>query len=347
VFLAGEYYQRTADRLTIEKIWPNILLALRWMDVYGDQDQDGFVEYYRQSSDGLIQQGWKDSYDSVFHADGSLAEGPIALCEVQGYVYAAKRHAAELAKVLGHSELAADLKEQALRLRKKFLKTFWSPELKTYFLALDGKKKPCQVRTSNAGHALFAGIADPRHARQIVQALVADDFFTGWGIRTVAAGEARYNPMSYHNGSVWPHDNAMIAYGCSKYSHQPAILKILEGMFHLSNYVEQYRLPELFCGFVRRQDEAPTAYPVACSPQAWAAGAAFLLLQSALGLSIDATKQEIRFDRALLPEFLQQVQIVNLAVGKARIDISLERHEHTVGVNVTRKKGNVQVIAVK
>jgi glycogen debranching enzyme len=177
--------------------------------------------------------------------------------------------------------------------------------------------------------------------------LVADDFFTGWGIRTVAAGEARYNPMSYHNGSVWPHDNAMIAYGCSKYSHQPAILKILEGMFHLSNYVEQYRLPELFCGFVRRQDEAPTAYPVACSPQAWAAGAAFLLLQSALGLSIDATKQEIRFDRALLPEFLQQVQIVNLAVGKARIDISLERHEHTVGVNVTRKKGNVQVIAVK
>jgi glycogen debranching enzyme len=347
VFLAGEYYKRTADRALIQKIWPNIQLALRWMDVYGDPDQDGFVEYYRKSSEGLIQQGWKDSFDSVFHSDGTLAEGPIALCEVQGYVYAAKLHAAELASLLGHAELAADLKTQASTLRKKFLKTFWSPKLRTYVLALDGNKIPCDVRTSNAGHALFTNIADSRHARQLMQGLLSEDFFTGWGVRTVAAGEARYNPMSYHNGSVWPHDNAMIAYGCSKYFNQQAVSRILQGMFHLSHFVDERRLPELFCGFVRRPDEGPTAYPVACSPQSWAAGAAFLLLQSALGLSIDATKQEIRFTQALLPEFLPHVKILNLAVGKARIDIELERHEHTVGVNVTRKKGNVSVVAVK
>jgi glycogen debranching enzyme len=347
VFLAGEYYRRTADRALIQKIWPNIQLALRWMDIYGDPDQDGFVEYHRKSSEGLIQQGWKDSFDSVFHSDGTLAEGPIALCEVQGYVYAAKLHAAGLASLLGDEDFAEDLKLQAARLRKKFLKTFWSLKLKTYILALDGNKNPCEVRTSNAGHALFSNIADSRHARQLMHGLLSEDFFTGWGIRTVAAGEARYNPMSYHNGSVWPHDNAMIAYGCSKYLNQRAVLKVLEGLFHLSNFVDQYRLPELFCGFVRRPDEGPTAYPVACSPQAWAAGAAYLLLQSALGLSIDATKQEVRFTQALLPEFLQQVKISNLAVGKGRIDVELERHEHTVGVNVTRKKGNDSVVAVK
>lgn len=347
VVLAGEYYRRTADKSLIERIWPNILAALRWMDTYGDQDQDGFVEYYRRSADGLIQQGWKDSVDSVFHADGSLAKGPIALCEVQAYVYSAKQNAAELAVLLGHQELAAELMAQAARLRENFLKTFWSPKLKSYVLALDGQKAPCEVRTSNAGHALFSQISDSRHARELGQTLLSDDFFSGWGIRTVAAGESRYNPMSYHNGSVWPHDNAMIASGFSKYMNKGAVLRIFRGMFDLSYFVEQHRLPELFCGFLRRPEEAPTNYPVACSPQSWAAGAIFLLLQASLGLSIDATKQEVRFLQPALPEFLQKVQISNLRVGRARIDLSLERHEYTVGVNVLRKKGNVQVVAVK
>ena len=347
VFLAGEYYQRTGDLQLIEGIWPNILAALRWMDKYGDQDGDGFVEYYRRSADGLIQQGWKDSYDSVFHADGRLAEGPIALCEVQGYVYSAKKHAADLAVAMGDEKLASELHMEAAKLRSRFLSKFWSPQLKSYILALDGEKRPCEVRTSNAAHALFSQIADARHARQLMKGIFSPEMFSGWGIRTVATGELRYNPMSYHNGSVWPHDNALIAYGCSRYGNQQAVSKILRGMFDLSYFVDQHRLPELFCGFVKRPDEAPTAYPVACSPQAWASGAVFLLLQSALGLSINALKQELRFCEPVLPDYLQQVRINNLHVGKGVVDVLLIRHEHAVGVNVLKKKGNVQVIAVK
>jgi glycogen debranching enzyme len=347
VILAGEYYRRTADSAFIAKIWPSIELALQWIDTYGDQDRDGFVEYARKSSAGLVQQGWKDSHDSIFHEDGRLAEGPIALCEVQAYVYSAKQHAADLALLFGHQDRSEQLKSQAARLRKKFLKSFWSQKLKTYVLALDGDKKPCEVRSSNAGHALFSRIADLRHARQLIRSLLSDDFFSGWGIRTVAAGESRYNPMSYHNGSVWPHDNAMIAQGLSLYNDQDGVLKILRGMFDLSYFEDHHRLPELLCGFDRRPEEGPTAYPVACAPQAWAAGSVFLLLQACLGLSIDATRQEILFSQPILPDFLQNVRILNLRVGNARIDIQLERHEHTVGVNVLRKSGKVHVVAVK
>jgi glycogen debranching enzyme len=347
VFLAGEYYRRTADRELIERIWPNIELALSWIENYGDQDQDGFVEYYRRSSDGLIQQGWKDSYDSVFHDDGTLAQGPIAICEVQGYVYSAWQNAAELADMMGNQKLSALLRSKAADFRSRFQKKFWSPRLKTYVLALDGEKRPCEVRTSNAGHTLFSGIADTRHAHRVMGSLFSAQMFSGWGIRTVGAGEARYNPMSYHNGSIWPHDNALIAQGCARYGNKTGVLRILRGLFDLSYFVDQHRLPELFCGFTRRPDEAPTAYPVACSPQAWAAGAVFLLLHAALGVYVDATKQELRFYQPVLPEYLHLIRISQLRVGKGSVDIELIRHEHTVSVNVLRKKGNVQIVAVK
>src|SRR5262249_3990086 len=207
VVLAGAYFERTGDREFLARIWPHVTRALGWIDVYGDRDGDGFVEYARRSSKGLVQQGWKDSQDSVFHADGTLAEPPIALCEVQAYVYDARRRAATMAAALGEGSLAAVLRESAERLRQTFEDRFWCEGESMYALALDGQKRPCRVRTSNAGHALFGGIASPERARRVAEYLAGPEMFSGWGIRTVSPVEERYNPMSYHNGSIWPHDN--------------------------------------------------------------------------------------------------------------------------------------------
>src|SRR5580704_16561485 len=231
VLLAGAYYERTADRAFIESLWPHIEAALGWIDKYGDPDGDGFIEYHRQASDGLVHQGWKDSDDSVFHADGTLAEGPIALCEVQGYVYAAWRAGSALAALLGQPHRAAELAHRAEKLREQFNRAFWCEDIGTYAIALDGRKHPCKVRTSNAGQCLFTGIADPQHAQHLARTLLAPESFSGWGVRTVASTERRYNPMSYHNGSIWPHDNALIAYGLSRYGHQERALRILTGLF--------------------------------------------------------------------------------------------------------------------
>lgn len=347
VVLAGAYYERTGDRSFVDSIWPNIELALEWIDAYGDLDDDGFVEYVRRSPRGLLHQGWKDSKDSVFHSDGSLAEGPIAPCEVQGYVYGAKRRAAELASVLGREGRAEKLLRQSQVLQERFEEAFWCEKLSTYALALDGSKRPCRVKTSNAGHCLFAGIADQKHARRTARTLLDEDSFSGWGVRTVAASEVRYNPMSYHNGSVWPHDNALIAYGLARYGFKEMALKILTGIFDSTLFLDLHRLPELFCGFRRRRGEGPTLYPLACAPQSWSIASVFLLLQSCLGLSIDGPKAQVRFSHPVLPEFLQKVQIKNLEVGKASVDLSLERHERDVGINITRKEGRVNVEVVK
>jgi glycogen debranching enzyme len=347
VILAGAYYERTADLPLIRKIWPNIELALSWIDTYGDLDQDGFVEYKRHSPKGLVHQGWKDSHDSVMHAGGAPAEGPIAICEMQGYVYAARLAAAQLAHALDQPQIAQKLTQQAEKLHEQFEQAFWCEEISTYALALDGRKRPCQVRASNAGHALFSGIASPHHARRAASTLTNADAFSGWGIRTLAATESAFNPMSYHNGSVWPHDNALIASGFARYGFQDLVLRVLSGLFDASLFAELHRLPELFCGFHRRPGEGPTLYPVACAPQSWAAASVFLLLQSALGLSIDARKGRIFFTHSLLPQFLQHIQITNLRVGDAAVDLSLTRHPRDVGINVKRKEGNVEVVAIK
>jgi glycogen debranching enzyme len=347
VMLAGAYDERTADRAFVESIWPNVERALRWIDEYGDPDGDGFVEYHRRSADGLVQQGWKDSHDSVFHADGSTADGPIALCEVQGYVYAARRAAAGLAVRLGHPARAAELERQAEDLRERFERAFWCDDLGTYALALDGQKRPCRVRSSNPGHCLYAGIAAPDRALRTAGTLLADRSFSGWGVRTVAEGEARYNPMSYHNGSVWPHDNALIGAGMSRYRLKEAVLKVFTGLFDASLFVELRRLPELFCGFGRRTGEGPTLYPVACSPQAWASGAAFLLLQSCLGLRIQAAEGRVHLDIPLLPDWLNEVYIRKLRVGDGSIDVRLHRHGGDVGVNILDRYGKVEVVILK
>jgi glycogen debranching enzyme len=347
VILAGAHYTRTDDREFLERIWPNIEAALDWIDRYGDPDGDGFIDYIRQTPSGLAQQGWKDSQDSVFHADGPLAQPPIALCEVQAYVHLAWLRAAELSTVRGDADRARALTAKAEALFVRFNETFWDEALGTYVLAIDAAKAPCRVRGSNAGHCLFGRIATPARAAATARALTEADMFSGWGVRTVSSTAARYNPMSYHNGSVWPHDNAIVANGCAEYGLTHAAMAIFRGMFDLSLFVEQHRLPELICGFLRRPGEGPTLYPVACAPQAWAAGALFLLLQSTLGLSVDAPRQRVIFNRAMLPDFLPWVRVTGLRVGKATIDLRLERHRHDVGIEVLRRSGPIDVVAVK
>ncbi|KAI3597208.1 hypothetical protein D8I24_6874 (plasmid) [Cupriavidus necator H850] len=343
VVLAGTYFLRTGDLAFLRSIWPCVERALDWIDRYGDVDGDGFVEYQRKSKNGLLHQGWKDSEDAIFHRDGTRAQGPIALAEVQGYVYLARQHAAELALALDQAERAATLRQQASRLRERFEHAFWSKEIGTYAIALDGLKQPCLVCSSNAGQVLWSGIAGPRHARRAGETLLAPSSFSGWGVRTIAESEARYNPMSYHNGSVWPHDNALIATGLSRYGMKDKALAILAALFDASLFMELHRLPELYCGFVRRPSEGPTLYPVACSPQAWASASVFYLLQACLGLSFDALGRRICFDHPLLPPFLDRVEICRLRVAEAVIDLAFERHAHDVGVNVLRKQGDLEV----
>ena len=347
VMLAGAYFERTGDRELIDTIWPNVEQALAWIDGPGDPDGDGFVEYSRCTPRGLVNQGWKDSHDAISHADGTLAEQPIALAEVQGYVYAAKRAAARLAVVRGDVDRSRELARQARELRTRFARAFWLPDLGTYALALDGAKAPCRVRASNAGHLLYTGIAAGEHAAVLAATLLGPDVFSGWGVRTLGTSEVRYNPMSYHNGSVWPHDNALIAAGLARYGFKEAALAIVRGLFDASLFVDLHRLPELFCGFPRRPGEGPTLYPVACSPQSWAVGAVFLLLQACLGLSIRTAEKQIRFTKPTLPEFLREVQLHGLTVGSASADIVLRRHPHDVGVDVLRRSGEVEIVIVK
>jgi len=347
VVLAAAYYQRTGDLGFLREIWPHIDAALHWIDEYGDIDRDGFVEYARQNEKGLLQQGWKDSQDSVFHANGAIAKGPVALCEVQSYVYAAKSGIATVAEDLGKTELAAELRKQAEELRRQFTSAFWCDELSTFALALDGDKKQCRARSSNAGHCLFSGIASPAHARSVAETLFSPAFFSGWGVRTIAAGEKRYNPMSYHNGSVWPHDNALIAYGLAAAPGKDLALKILSGLLDLSLFVDMHRLPELICGFPRRPGKGPTLYPVACSPQAWAAGAVFMALQACLGLSIDAKESRVYLKYASLPEALQRVRIRGLQVGSASLDLAIERHAQSVSVDILHRSGTVELVTLK
>ena len=344
VMLTGLYVQRTGDMATLMELWPAIEAALRWIDSSGDQDRDGFIEYQRMTDRGLANQGWKDSHDAVYHADGRLAAGPIALCEVQGYVYAAKRLAAVCARRLGQQHRAHALEAEAEDLAERFEDAFWCADLDTYALALDGNKEPCRVRTSNAGQLLFTGIARSDRALKLSRGLLTPQFFSGWGIRTLSSAERRYNPMSYHNGSIWPHDNALIAHGLDRYGLKDAAAQVLTGMFQAAAYMELRRLPELFCGFQRRRGRGPTLYPVACSPQAWASGAPFLMLQACLGLEFDTDSQEIRLRHPRLPEFLDEIALSNLTLGNASVDLVIRREiDNDVSVRVSRMSGSVRV----
>ncbi|MEX2217440.1 MAG: glycogen debranching N-terminal domain-containing protein [Phycisphaerales bacterium] len=347
VALAGMYWGATGDRALCGRLWAHVERALSWIDRSGDLDGDGFVEYQCKARGGLSNQGWKDSHDAVFHADGSPAEPPIALCEVQGYVYDAKSRAAVLARALGHVERADELEHQARILRGRFHEFFWCEGIGTYALALDGHKRQCCIRTSNAGHALFTGIADAGVAGRVAAGLMDEPMFSGWGVRTVGEGEARYNPMAYHNGSVWPHDNSLIAMGMSRYGHNEHALRLLRSFLEASTYVDLQRLPELFCGFGRRSGSGPTQYPVACSPQAWAAGSVFMLLAAALGLTVDGARGVVRVNRPLLPPSVRWLRVTGLRVGAGELDLEFLREAEDVSVVVRRRAGGARVIVEK
>src|SRR5580700_1237458 len=346
VLLAGLYLERTGDIETIKALWPSIEAALGWIAGPGDPDGDGFVEYMRATDQGLANQGWKDSNDAIFHADGRLAEGEIALAEVQGYVYAAKRMAASCARRIGRYDQATKLEAEAAAFAEKFQAAFWCPEIGTYALALDGAKKRCAVRASNAGQLLFTGIADPERAKLVGRELLRPHFFSGWGIRTVASGEARFNPMSYHNGSIWPHDNALIALGFARYGLKQSVERLFAGLFSAATYMEYRRLPELFCGFPRQHGHGPTLYPVACSPQAWASATPFTLLEASLGLEFDPFAKEIRLCNPRLPAFLEEVTLRNLQLGSSRVDLRVRRHNGNVSLDTLRVEGGIRVSVV-
>ena len=343
VMLAGAYLARTDDLATIDQLWPNIERALEWIQRYGDRDGDGFVEYARRAENGLANQGWKDSQDSIFHRDGSLATGPIALCEVQAYTWAAFRAAAGICERLGMAQRSSQFALDADKLAQRFDEVFWDDDLKTYVLALDGTKAACRVRSSNAGHALTCGIVFQNRAGDLVNQLMGNRSFSGWGIRTISDNEVRYNPMSYHNGSVWPHDNALIAAGLARYGFTSEAAKIFEGLFAAASQIDLRRLPELFCGFARQRGQSPTFYPVACSPQAWAATSLVSLLQSCLGLSFRPEKREIRFDHPQLPNSLDEVILRRLAIPSGQVDVAIARNGGEVAVSVLRRSGDVRI----
>lgn len=331
VALAGAYLQRTDDVALMGELWPALKAAADWIERYGDSNGDGLVDYQRGAETGLANQGWKDSEDSVFHTDGRMPGGPIALVEVQAYAYAAFEAMARIAARLGEAGGEAwTAKAEAVRARVEA--RFWMEDQGFYGLAIDGEGRLCAPLASNAGHVLFAGLAAPARAARVAQRLLSPAFDTGWGLRTLAAGAARYNPMSYHDGSVWPHDTSIAVAGMARYGERAGVAKVAGDVFQAAQAFD-LRLPELFCGFERRAGEPPIAYPVACMPQAWAAGSAFMLLQACLGLSIDAARREVRLVRPVLPAGVDGLAIDDLEVGGARIGLRLQRLDGAVAVN--------------
>lgn len=343
VMLAGAYLDRTGDVGTLSHLWPHITRAIDWIERFGDRDGDGFVEYGRKNKDGLANQGWKDSHDSIFHADGTLAEGPIALCEVQAYVYAARRAAAVIGRRLGQTAYAAHQDTRADALRVSFNLKFWNDDIGTYVIALDGKKKQCVVRSSNAGHVLLTDMVPGERLDKVVQNLMNRKSFSGWGIRTIPEGEARYNPMAYHNGSVWPHDNALIAMGFVKHGLRKEAALIFSGLSDAALHTDLRRLPELFCGFTRSQAEGPVRYPVACSPQAWAAATLPALVQAVMGLRYDPDNVAVEFVRPVLPEAIHSLKLFNLAVGGEWLTVRIVRAGDEVAINVVERSASIQM----
>jgi glycogen debranching enzyme len=349
--LAGDYLCRSDDQDFVASLLPELEAAMAWIHRAEASSFDGFLRYLRVAENGLRNQGWKDSDDSIHHADGRLAEGSIALCEVQAYAYGARRSLASILHRLGRPTEAEGLLEEAAALRHRFHQAFWTPSIDSYALALDGEGRPCQVRTSNAGHCLWTGIATTEAAAAVARQLMAPTSFNGWGIRTLDERESRYNPMSYHNGSVWPHDNALIGMGLARYGHRSEALQILTGLFETASAVPMFQLPELFCGFPRREEEGPTFYPVACSPQAWASASVFGLLEAITGMAIErehgSSRVQVRLHNPCLPRGLNLLDINGLRLGEEEINLQFHRSDHDVGVLVRGRTPGVDVLIMK
>ena len=343
LILFAATYDWTGDRGLVDRLWPNALRALDWIDRYGDRDGDGFIEYERRTPRGLVNQGWKDSSDGIRDRQGRLAPTPIALAEVQGYVFDAKTRLAGLARMRGDEDLARRLVADAETLRRRFEDSFWSDEQGFYAMALDGEKRQANAIASNAGHCLWSGIASPDRARRVVDRLMAPDMFSGWGIRTYASGQPGYNPIGYHSGTVWPHDVSLIAAGFKRYGRHEDANRLVGRIFEAAQHFEDFRLPELFCGFDRDHSPVPVPYPVACSPQAWAAGSLFLFIETMLGLRPHADRRELELERPELPDWLQKVTISNLRVGDSAVDLLFHRWRGGTSAEVLRKSRDLDV----
>lgn len=331
LMLAGAYARRTGDDGLIDALWPNLLAAMHWIDERGDRTGDGLIDYARARDTGLRNQGWKDSEDSIFHADGRMPDGPIALVEVQGYVYAARRAMADLADRRGEHGLAERWRSLAEHVRAAVESRYWMHDRGFYAIALDGGGDPCRVLASNGGQLLFTGLPSAERADRVIDTLLSSIFNDGWGIRTLAYGEAHYNPMSYHNGSVWPHDTALCAAGMARYGHRQAVAQLLGELFDAARSFGA-RLPELYCGFGRRTGEPVVGYPVACLPQAWSSGSVFMMLQACLGISINAWNDSVEIERPELPSSVERLVVRNLEVRADRVSLLFERVGDRVAV---------------
>jgi glycogen debranching enzyme len=343
LWLLGRCIATTGDLELAERLWPSAERALEWIERWGDRDGDGYVEYLRETPRGLANQGWKDSSDAISHVNGELARPPIALAEVQGYVYAAYSTIAEVARRLGREGVAASLEERAGLLKQAFARDFWLERERTVALAIDADKQPCRVVASNAAHCLAANLLDGDRAAAVGERLMSDDMFSGWGVRTLSAAERRYNPMSYHNGSVWPHDNAFAATGLARHGNRPAAQRILQGLFDAAVHLGVRSLPELFCGFPREQRLGPAPYPVACNPQAWSAASIFAILQAILGLQVLGFEQRVVLDSPAIPQWLESVTIEHLKVGDGAVSFRLKRLAAGAAVEVLEKRGSLSV----
>ena len=329
------YVRWTNDMEFLRRYWPHALAAARWMRDYGDSDGDTFLEYTKMSDKGLVNQGWKDSWDAVAHENGRLADPPIALSEVQAYAWSAYRSAAALALRMGETEEAALWEQAADRLRANFLARFWWEQEQVFYIALDGQKQPVRTVTSNSGQCLWTGIVPDEWASVMVERLMRPDMYTQWGIRTLSQHAASYNPMSYHNGSVWPHDTALVGAGFARYNHKAEAGQLLGNLFGVSLYYPGSRLPELFCGFTRAAGYGPTRYPVACAPQSWAAGAPFLLLSSVLGFEPEAERQRLTLRDPQLPDWMHSLDLGDLRLGQQNLHMRFERSERGTSVILT------------
>jgi len=343
LILLGATYDWTGDLALVDRLWPNALAALRWIDEWGDRDGDGFVEYERRSPRGLLNQGWKDSGDAIRDRNGRQMVAPIALAEVQGYVFDAKRRMAALARIRSEDALAARLEADAEKLRARFEEAFWVEDQRYYAMALDGEKRQADAIGSNAGQCLWSGIVSPQRARDVADRLLGPSLFSGWGIRTYGAGQPGYTPFGYHTGTVWPHDNSIAAAGLKRYGFQDDPNRLVSNVFEAAQQFTDFRLPELFCGFDRQGSAMPVPYPVACSPQAWSAGAAFMFLETMVGLKAHADRRELELLRPHLPDWLGKVTITNLRIGDASVDLLFHRWRGTTSAEVLRKVGDLSV----
>lgn len=341
LILFSRYIDWSGDMAFAKQMWPHVRASVSFLE---EEAGDGFITYKRESPQGLENQGWKDSGDSVMYRDGNLAVPPIALCEPQAYLYSALIGVAKVAEKLGHTAYSRTLLQQAEALKVRFNESFWMEDEEFVALALDGEGKKANVISSNAGHCIWAGILNGDRANKVVDKMMSMRIHTGWGLRTLSANELAFNPISYHNGSVWPHDNAIIVEGMRKHGRTREAHQIMHETFEVALSQPEFRLPELFCGFQREATSKPIEYPVSCSPQAWAAGSLYQMLSANLNFEPEAMNNVLRIVDPALPPWLGKVQIYRLQIGASELDLAFECNGDYTFVQILRKSGNVRVI---